>query len=141
MMKNTLSIALIATLTLSLTSCASIITGTSDKISFSTTPEGAKVIHKGEEKCTTPCVAKISRGLKTQLVTFEKEGYAKQDVKLTKTFNPVTLVNILLGGFIGLGIDTATGSITKYSPKKYNVNLVETSETKNSTEIQATTEQ
>lgn len=80
-------------------------------------------MHKGVEKCTTPCTAEIPRSLGKQMVTFEKEGFNSKEIKLTKTFNPVTLVNILLGGVIGLGIDTATGSITKYSPKEYKAEL------------------
>lgn len=122
-MKNKLSIVLLLGITLSTTSCATIITGTKDKITFNSTPEGAKVLHKGIEKCTTPCTVPISRGLGKQMVTFEKEGYASKEVKLTKNFNAVTLVNILIGGIIGIGIDTATGSITKYSPKVYTVEL------------------
>ncbi len=122
-MKNKLSGALLLGITLSVTSCATIITGTKDKITFNSTPEGAKVTHKGIEKCTTPCTAEIPRSLSKQMVTFEKEGFSNKEVKLTKTFNPVTLVNILLGGIIGIGIDTATGSLTKYSPKEYKVEL------------------
>ncbi|WP_294267124.1 PEGA domain-containing protein [uncultured Chryseobacterium sp.] len=122
-MKNKLSGALLLGITLSVTSCATIITGTKDKITFNSTPEGAKVMHKGIEKCTTPCTAEIPRSLSKQMVTFEKEGFSNKEVKLTKTFNPVTLVNILLGGIIGIGIDTATGSLTKYSPKEYKVEL------------------
>ncbi|WP_294312742.1 PEGA domain-containing protein [uncultured Chryseobacterium sp.] len=122
-MKNKLSGALLLGITLSVTSCATIITGTKDKITFNSTPEGAKVIHRGIEKCTTPCTAEIPRSLSKQMVTFEKEGFSNKEVKLTKTFNPVTLVNILLGGIIGIGIDTATGSLTKYSPKEYKVEL------------------
>ncbi|WP_294316796.1 PEGA domain-containing protein [uncultured Chryseobacterium sp.] len=122
-MKNKLSGALLLGITLSVTSCATIITGTKDKITFNSTPEGAKVIHKGIEKCTTPCTAEIPRSLSKQMVTFEKEGFSNKEVKLTKTFNPVTLVNILLGGIIGIGIDTATGSLIKYSPKEYKVEL------------------
>lgn len=122
-MKKQLSIALLTGILLSATSCATIITGTKDKITFNSTPEGAKVMHKGVEKCTTPCTAEIPRSLSKQMVTFEKEGFNSKEVKLTKTFNPVTLVNILVGGVIGLGIDTATGSLTKYSPKEYKVEL------------------
>jgi len=122
-MKKQLLTALLTGILLSATSCATIITGTKDKITFNSTPEGAKVMHKGVEKCTTPCTAEIPRSLGKQMVTFEKEGFNSKEVKLTKTFNPVTLVNILLGGIIGLGIDTATGSITKYSPKEYKVEL------------------
>ncbi|NML56645.1 PEGA domain-containing protein [Chryseobacterium cheonjiense] len=122
-MKNKLSVALLAGIALSATSCASILTGTKDRITFNSTPEGAKVFHKGIEKCTTPCTAEIPRSLSKQMVTFEKEGFNNKEIKLTKTFNPVSLVNILLGGAIGVGIDAATGSLTKYSPKEYNVEL------------------
>ncbi|MDR6513859.1 PEGA domain-containing protein [Chryseobacterium camelliae] len=122
-MKNILPVALLLGAAVSFTSCATIITGTKDKISFTSTPEGAKVMHKGIEKCTTPCTAEIPRSLSRQTVTFEKEGYNSKEMKLTKTFNPVTLVNIILGGAIGVGIDAATGSLTKYSPKAYTTEL------------------
>lgn len=122
-MKRTLSIVLGISIVLSTTSCATIFTGTKDSITFTTTPEGAKVIHKGVEKCLTPCTAEIPRGLGKQMVMFQKEGFQSKEVKLTKTFNPVTLLNILLGGAIGVGIDAATGSLTKYSPKSYTVDL------------------
>jgi len=122
-MKRTLSIVLGLSIVLSTTSCATIFTGTKDSITFTTTPEGAKVIHKGVEKCLTPCTAEIPRGLGKQMVMFQKEGFETKEVKLTKTFNPVTLLNILLGGAIGVGINAATGSLTKYSPKNYTVDL------------------
>lgn len=122
-MKNKLFAALLLGITLSATSCATILTGTKDKITFNTTPEGAKVMHKGIEKCITPCTAEIPRSLSKQMVTFEKEGFNSKEMKLTKSFNPVSLVNILLGGVIGVGIDAATGSLTKYSPKAYKVEL------------------
>ncbi len=122
-MRNKFSAALLLGMVLSMSSCATILTGTKDKITFNSSPEGAKVIHKGIEKCTTPCTAEIPRSLSKQTVTFEKEGFNTKEVKLTKTFNPVTLVNVLLGGAIGVGIDAATGSLTKYSPKDYKVEL------------------
>jgi len=122
-MRNRLSILLLSTLALSATSCASMFTGTKDKISFTSQPEGVKVMHKGVEKCITPCTAEIHRSLGKQVVVFEKDGFVSKEVKLTKTFNPVSLLNILLGGAIGIGIDAATGSLTKYSPKAYTVEL------------------
>jgi hypothetical protein len=122
-MRNKLPLILLSSFVLSATSCASIFTGTKDKISFTSQPEGAKVMHKGVEKCVTPCTSEIHRSLGKQVVVFEKEGFTSKEVKLTKTFNPVTLLNILLGGAIGVGIDAATGSLTKYSPKAYTVEL------------------
>ena len=122
-MKIKLSVVALLGIVLSTTSCATIFTGTQDKITFNSTPEGAKVFHKGIEKCTTPCTTKIPRALSKQIVTFEKEGFENQEVKLVKNFNAVTLLNIILGGAIGVGIDAATGSLTKYSPKQYDVEL------------------
>lgn len=100
-MKHNLSIVLLLGIALSTTSCASMFTGTKDSITFTSTPDGAKVIHKGIEKCTTPCTAEIPRSLSKQMITFEKEGFASKEVKLQKNFNPVTLLNILFGGAIG----------------------------------------
>lgn len=122
-MRNKFSTALLLGMVLSMSSCATILTGTKDKITFNSAPEGAKVFHKGIEKCTTPCTAEIPRSLSKQMVTLEKEGFVSKEMKLTKKFNPVTLVNILLGGAIGVGIDCATGSLTKYSPQAYQVEL------------------
>jgi len=122
-MRNKFLTALLLGMVLSMSSCATILTGTKDKITFNSTPEGAKVFHKGIEKCTTPCTAEIPRSLSKQMVTLEKEGFVSKEMKLTKKFNPVTLVNILLGGAIGVGIDCATGSLTKYSPQAYQVEL------------------
>ncbi|WP_435523811.1 hypothetical protein [Chryseobacterium indoltheticum] len=48
-MKKTLSLILGLSIVLSTTSCASIFTGTKDSIAFTSTPEGAKVIHKGKK--------------------------------------------------------------------------------------------
>ncbi|MEN4760707.1 PEGA domain-containing protein [Chryseobacterium sp. C39-AII1] len=125
-MKNRLLVVALLGMVLSTTSCATMFTGTRDKITFNSVPEGAKVLHKGVEKCTTPCTVPISRGLGKQMITIEKEGYSSEEFKLKKNFNPVTLLNILVGGAIGVGIDAATGSLTKYSPKAYSVTLEET---------------
>ena len=57
-MKNLIKTAVVLISTLSLTSCATILTGTSDKITFNSSPEGAKVLDAGIEKCTTPCTIK-----------------------------------------------------------------------------------
>ena len=60
---------------LSLTSCATIFTGTSDAITFNSTPEGAKVFEAGIEKCTTPCTYKVSRSLSQKNIEMKKDGY------------------------------------------------------------------
>lgn len=122
-MKKILSTGLFAILVLSTTSCATILTGTKDPITFNSQPEGAKVMFKGVEKCVTPCTVDITRGLGKQMVEIKKDGYNTKELQLDKKFNPVTLVNILLGGVIGMGVDLATGSFVKYDQKTYTADL------------------
>ncbi|MDF0718995.1 PEGA domain-containing protein [Kaistella sp. PBT33-4] len=104
-------------------SCATILTGTSDDVSFTSNPSGASVFVKNVEKCKTPCNATVQRTLSKSTAELKLDGYQDQSVKLEKTFNPVSLVNILIGGAIGVAVDAATGSLTKYQKKTYEVEL------------------
>ncbi|QOW11416.1 PEGA domain-containing protein [Kaistella flava (ex Peng et al. 2021)] len=122
-MKKVLSYASVAIIAISMTSCATIFTGTKDSITFNSTPEGAKVVHKGIEKCVTPCTVDITRSLSKQMIEIKKEGYETKEVKLDKDFNPVTLVNLLFGGIIGFGIDLGSGSFVKYADKSHKIEL------------------
>ena len=115
------SLALISGLTLS--SCATIFTGSKDEISFTSKPEGAKVMIKGLEKCVTPCTTSIQRSLSNEQVELKLDGYQTKTFALEKKFNAVTLINIIGGGLIGFGIDAATGSLMKYDKKAYDLEL------------------
>lgn len=107
----------------SLTSCATIFTGTSDAITFNSSPEGAKVYEAGVEKCTTPCTYKVSRSLSQKTVELRKEGYENKVVGLDSKFNSVSILNLF--GLLGWGIDAATGSLKKYDTKVYEIKLDE----------------
>ncbi|MBA5247233.1 hypothetical protein H1R16_06800 [Marnyiella aurantia] len=104
-------------------SCATILTGTSDDVSFKSEPAGATVFVKNIEKCQTPCIVSVQRTLSKSTAEIKLDGYQDQSVKLEKTFNPVSLVNILIGGAIGVAVDAATGSLTKYQKKTYEVKM------------------
>lgn len=105
-------------------SCATLFTGTKDVIYFNSNPQGARVFIDGIEVCrATPCQVSVKRTLGTKLAEIKLDDYEAKIVKLDKEFNAVTLLNILLGGLIGLGVDCATGSLMKYDPKVYNVEL------------------
>jgi len=122
-MKKTMNYAMIMVASLSMTSCATIFTGSKDSITFNSQPEGAKVVFQGTEKCVTPCTAEFQRSLGKRFVEIKKEGYETKELKLEKSFNPVTLLNLLFGGIIGFGIDLGTGAFVKYDPKVYNTEL------------------
>lgn len=116
-----ISIFLIAAL--SLQSCATLLTGTSDQITFNSQPEGAKVFHKGIEKCTTPCVIEMPRSMGAETLEMKAEGYEPKLFALNKEFNGVTLLNVLVGGIIGLGVDAASGAMMQYTDNVYTMDF------------------
>lgn len=122
-MKKIFIVGAACSLMLSFTSCATIFTGSKDSITFNTKPDGAKVVFQGVEKCVTPCTTEFQRSLGKRFVEIKKDGFETQEVKLEKSFNPVTLVNLLFGGLIGFGIDLGTGAFVKYDPKTYAIEL------------------
>ncbi|MBP3839731.1 MAG: hypothetical protein J6D35_02060 [Chryseobacterium sp.] len=116
-------IALLAVCGLSFVSCATILTGTNTKIAFASEPSGAKVLYKGQEKCTTPCIATFNKSLSNVNVEYKLENYPTKNVNLNRNFNGTTILNVLLGGIIGIGIDVATGSVMNYTDNSYFVDF------------------
>ncbi len=97
-----------------LTSCATILSGTRAKVTVSTsTGEPASVKADGNSYYINgPTEIKIKRGYKKSVITAENQNsYGSVTVK--KTFNFVTLGNIILGGIPGLVVDGIAGSVTK----------------------------
>lgn len=120
-MKKNIKSSLFILLTFSLTSCGTIFTGSTDRITFNTTPEKAKVYEGGVEKCTTPCSIDIRRSMSPKVIQLKKEGYEPRNITLDKKFNAVSILNIV--GFVGWVVDAFTPSLTKYDTKLYNIEL------------------
>ncbi|NNP76100.1 hypothetical protein A7P54_06645 [Acinetobacter sp. Ac_3412] len=119
---------------LSLSGCASIISGKTQTMTFQSTPElsditilnrDGKKIHVGK----APITVSLNRGAgffvpERYTVIFEKEGYEKKEVKVTPSMNGWYIGNILFGGIIGLLIiDPATGAMYSLNTKDTNVVL------------------
>lgn len=104
-----------------MSSCATILTGTKDNISFNSNPQGAKVFIDGIELCTTPCTSAINRSLSDKMAELKLEGYETRIIKLDRKFNAVSIIN--LTGLLGWAIDAATGSIMQYDRKSYDIEL------------------
>lgn len=103
------------------TSCATILTGTKDNISFNSTPKGAIIYKDGIELCRTPCNIPVKRDLGDVQIEFKLEGYQTRVITLDKKFNVVSVIN--LGNLLGWGIDAATGSVMKYDRRSYDIEL------------------
>lgn len=119
-MKN-LSTITLTVLILFMTSCATLFTGTKDRITFNSNPPGATIYLDGIELCRTPCTTYIKRSIADTYVEFKLDGYDTRLIKLSKEFNIVSVIN--LGNLFGWGIDALSGSVMKYDRKSYDITL------------------
>jgi hypothetical protein len=107
--------------TITISSCATIFSGTKDRIYFTTNVPGARVLIDGVEVCKTPCNENITRKIGESQIEFKLEGYETKVINLSKSFNVVSILNF--GNLIGWGIDIATGAVFKYDKKAYDIEL------------------
>ncbi|ENW03278.1 MULTISPECIES: hypothetical protein [Acinetobacter] len=121
---------------LSLSGCASIMSGSSQTMTFESTPElsditilnkAGKKVHVGKAPVTVSL--KRSSGFfspEKYTVIFEKEGFETKTVNVSAHVNGWYVGNILFGGVLGLLIiDPATGAMYSLSTKETNVALKE----------------
>jgi len=95
-------------------SCASIISGTKQKVDVNTQPTGAKVFVNGiDQQVVTPTIINVPRK-KAVTYSFQKQGYENGTVTEYGSFNPVAIGNIILGGIPGALVDLGTGAWYKY---------------------------
>ena len=106
-----------------MTGCATIFTGTRDRISFVSTPSGAVIYKDGIEICTTPCNYNVKRSLNDTEVEFKLDGYETRLITLDKELNLVSIIN--LGNLFGWGIDALSGAVMKYDRKAYDIKLTQ----------------
>jgi hypothetical protein len=102
-----------------LTGCASIITGTTQRITVNSEPEGASCrVSRGGMTLgvvpTTPGSVIVHRGSNGLEITCSKPGYA-----LAQTIQPTNIEtwifgNVLIGGLVGIVIDFSTGAAYTY---------------------------
>ena len=105
-----------------MTGCATIFTGVSDDIYFKSDPKGADIYIDGLKAGGTPGTIRIKRQtFGYREVTIKLDGYESRTFILRKSFNGISLLN--LGGIVGWAIDIITGSVNRYRPTMYNVDL------------------
>jgi hypothetical protein len=114
-------------ISLSMTSCATLFTGTKDRITFNSTPDGATIYKDGVEQCKTPCTVRVKRSLNDTDVEYKLDGYETRLITLSKEFNVVSIIN--LGNLFGWGIDALSGAVMKYDNKVYDIKLSKNNKT------------
>lgn len=104
-----------------MTSCATIFTGTKDRITFTSDPSGATIFIDGIEQGVTPLTMKVKRNINDTDVEFKLDGYETKLITLSKEFNLVSIIN--LGNLFGWGIDAVSGAVMKYDRNSYDITL------------------
>jgi len=123
---KTWSIAtVVATATIQLSSCATIVSGGAPKITINgdvpepvtiETEDGAYI------DVSLPTVVKANRHhIDGQRIQITSENYKFDDIVLTKTVNGWAFGNILIGGLIGWGIDLGTNCVSKPSQTEFTI--------------------
>ena len=112
--KSTTVVILLVGASMTLSSCATIFSGSRQQVTFTSYPPGATVVdRRGETLGVTPTVANVRRASNPRITM--QLGDQVQDVNLSGSFNPNVLWNILLGGIPGMLIDYSTGAAWRYN--------------------------
>ena len=109
---------------ITLSGCATIVSGTTQKISVSSQPSGATAKVDNNLSAKTPTVFTLERK-QDHVIEISTEGYKTATVMMKRTFNGMATGNILIGGLIGTGIDMASGADSKLIPERIDVRLEE----------------
>ena len=100
-----------------LSSCATIISGSSPSISIDgNVPEPVTITtsYQTYENVNLPQVVKVKRKkLDGQRIQITSPNYSFKDIVLKKAINGWTFGNILLGGVIGWAVDLGTNAVSK----------------------------
>ncbi len=110
-----------------MTSCATVFTGTKDRITFNSTPSGATIYKDGVEQCKTPCTINVKRSLGDTEIEYKLDGYETRLITLDKEFNIISVIN--LGNLLGWGVDALSGAVMKYDKKTYDITLSKNNKT------------
>ena len=125
-MNNYLRIGIAILAVSGLSACATVTRGTKQKYAITSEPSEAKVDLSIGQSCVTPCKLKLKRK-EAFVATVSKAGYETQQVNVRTKFSgggaAAGAGNILLGGFIGAGVDASNGSLNDLDPSPLNVVL------------------
>jgi hypothetical protein len=102
------------------TGCATIVIGTDSNTYLDTTPQHAHCDlqgHKFDAVVTTPAGVTLPASAAPIEVTCKASGYRQAIAKLDTSIDGWIAGNLLIGGMIGLIVDSATGAGRKFPPK------------------------
>ncbi len=102
-----------------LASCATILSGSKDDVTFDSEPRGAQIIVDGNVMGVTPLTVSLKRN-KYKQVEVHLDGYRVQTRPLSTSYDPVALINIFWDWST---TDLITGNAFEYDPNSYYFRL------------------
>lgn len=114
-MRKMLGLVFIIIMGILLSSCATILSGHTQKINVTTSSGKQATALVDGQRYTVPSVIDVDRQNKDIMVANEK--CPNQQVILNKSVNSTFWVNILSGGAFGSTTDAATGDMWSYQPE------------------------
>src|SRR5579864_8626024 len=111
-------LALLGAFGIALSGCATIVEGTTQSVSVSTTPEeGAQctlVNSQGTWYLTTPGITTVHKTKTDLKVICDKPGFGEGHAVALSHFGAMTAGNVIAGGVVGIGVDAASGANYHY---------------------------
>jgi uncharacterized protein YceK len=106
---------LLVTLILPLfTGCATIMTGSTQKINVSSAGIPHVTFKIDDTTYTTPTTVTVKRENEDKVIVVEDEACVQKRIVLNKKLNPMFLGNLLSGGMFGSTTDYFTGAMWQY---------------------------
>ncbi len=116
-MKNLIFCFLLITF-IAISGCATIFTGTTQEINFSSEPTGAKVYIDGIEEGTTPLTATFKKG-KEYNIDFKLKGYEDKSLRLTYSIGVGWVILDVIAGLVGVVVDAITQAWFSFDVENY----------------------
>lgn len=112
-----------------LSACATIVNGSSQTVTVSTTPASAtcsldRMGQRIAAIAATPASVRIDKSKNDLSVTCGKEGYQRATVVHSPSFSGATFGNLIAGGVIGVVVDASSGANYSY-PTDIRLELAE----------------
>lgn len=100
--------------------CATLISGTEQQVTITSTPPGARVL-VGHQLSRTPVTFLLPKGRDFPIEV--SQGPDVRLVSLSRTIDPMTFLNIIPPLWPGFLVDASTGAMTRYSPSVIHVDF------------------
>ncbi len=120
--------ALVAIGSFAMSGCATVMHGANQKFIVESDPAGATVTFSNGATCVTPCKIELPRryDFRTDL---KLDGYRPVYVLVRSKAGGATFGNLLLGGMVGVAIDSSNGANKQLSPNPLKVRLTPVGQT------------